>query len=148
MNSYLQALLLKQPIILYDGDCVFCNRTLRFFLKNEKKQKKGSSKKIDLVHFAPLQSQAGKALRTYFEIDEKVDSLILIKNHSAYIKSCAALRLTIYMKGLWPVLIVFVVIPPFLRNLVYDFIAKRRKKIFGRSTTCQLFSLEEDERML
>lgn len=148
MNDKVQQLLTKQPILLYDGECVFCNRSLQFFLRREKKLDPASTKRINLLHFAPLQSEAGLALRTYFEIDEKVDSLILIKEHSAYIKSCAALRLTLYMKGLWPLLVVFVIIPPFLRNIVYDFIAKRRKKLFGRSENCQLFSKEENERML
>src|SRR6478609_5713486 len=144
MNDKVQILLSKQPILLYDGECVFCNKTIQFFLRNEKKQKEGSTKKINLVHFAPLQSEAGIALRKYFEIGEEVDSLILIKEHSAYIKSCAALRLTLYMKGLWPLFVVFVIIPPFLRNIVYDFIAKRRKKLFGRSNNCQLFTQEEN----
>jgi predicted DCC family thiol-disulfide oxidoreductase YuxK len=148
MNDKVQQLLTKQPILLYDGECVFCNRSLRFFLQNEKQKNPSSAKKINTVHFAPLQSEVGQALRKYFEIEEKVDSLILIKDHAAYIKSCAALRLTVYMKGLWPLLVVFVIIPPFLRNIVYDFIAKRRKMIFGRSDSCRLFSQEENERML
>ena len=100
------------------------------------------------MHFAPLESEIGKALRTYFEIDEKIDSIILIKDHSAYIKSCAALRLAPYMKGLWRLAIIFVVIPPFLRNMVYDFIARRRKKIFGRVESCALLANEDRKRFL
>lgn len=148
MNQSIDTLLTKQPILLYDGECIFCNKSLQFFLRNEIKQSRDSNKKRKMVHFATLQSEAGIAIKEYFEIDKKIDSLILIKEHSAYIKSCAALRLTLYMKGLWPALIVFVIIPPFLRNLVYDFIAKRRKKIFGRSTNCHLFTKEENERIL
>jgi predicted DCC family thiol-disulfide oxidoreductase YuxK len=100
------------------------------------------------MHFAPLQSQTGKDLRVYFEIDEKTDSLILIRNYSAYIKSCAALRLTLYMKGLWPLMTVFLIIPPFIRNRVYDFVAKRRMKIFGRVQSCELIPKEDRERFL
>jgi len=116
MTPEIQQALTKQPILLFDGECGFCNKTIQFFLKHEKTSKR--------MHFAPLQSEIGKALRSYFEIDEKIDSVILIKDHSAYIKSCAALRLTPYMKGIWQLGIVFVLIPPFLRNLVYDFIAR------------------------
>lgn len=147
MNPQLTTILTKQPILLYDGECVFCNKSLRFFLRNEKKQNPDATKNT-MIHFAPLQSEVGIELKKYFEISENVDSLILIKEHSAYIKSCAALRLTLYMKGLWPLLVVFVIIPPFLRNIVYDIVAKRRKKLFGRSDNCQLFSKEENERML
>ena len=139
MND-IQELLKKQPVLLFDGECGFCNRTVQFFLKREKKKK--------MMHFAPLQSEPGIALRRYFEIDEKVDSLILIKGHDAYIKSCAALRLTIYMRGLWPLLMIFVVIPPFLRNIVYDFIAKRRMRLFGRVESCALLKQEDRKRFL
>jgi predicted DCC family thiol-disulfide oxidoreductase YuxK len=82
-------ILKKQPILLFDGECGFCNRTVQFFLARENARQS--------MRFAPLQSEEGRALRKYFSIDEKIDSLILIKHHSAYIKSCAALRLTRYM---------------------------------------------------
>jgi len=140
MNLEIQEALKKQPILLFDGECGFCNKTIQFFLRHEKEAKK--------MHFAPLESPIGKELRTYFEIDEKIDSIILIKDHSAYIKSCAALRLAPYMKGVWQLAIIFVIIPPFLRNLVYDFIAKRRKKIFGRVESCALLANEDRERFL
>jgi predicted DCC family thiol-disulfide oxidoreductase YuxK len=133
-------LLKKQPILLFDGECGFCNRTVQYFLKNESSKRK--------MHFAPLQSEPGILLRKYFEIGDNVDSLILIKGHDAYIKSCAALRLAPFMKGLWPVAVVFVIIPPFIRNLVYDFIAKRRMKLFGRGESCALLKNEDRSRFL
>jgi predicted DCC family thiol-disulfide oxidoreductase YuxK len=139
MNN-IQELLKKQPILLFDGECGFCNRTIQFFLKNENGKKR--------MHFAPLESEPGKALRRYFEIDEKIDSIILIKGHDAYIKSCAALRLTIFMKGLWPLMMIFVVIPPFMRNVVYDFVAKRRQRLFGRIESCALLKREDRSRFL
>ena len=129
-----------QPLLLFDGECGFCNRTVQFFLRNEKRSKK--------MHFAPLQSEEGIALRKFFEIDENTDSLILIKGHSAYIKSCAALRLAPFMKGLWPALIVFVIIPPFLRNIVYNLIARHRMKLFGRVQSCELLQNEDRKRFL
>jgi predicted DCC family thiol-disulfide oxidoreductase YuxK len=136
-------LLKKQPILLFDGECGFCNKTVQFYL-NREKTVNGAGR----MHFAPLQSEVGKQLKEYFEIDPSEDSIILIKDHSAYIKSCAALRITRYMKGAWPLMMVFVIIPPFLRNMVYDFIAKRRMKIFGRVESCGLLQKEERERFL
>lgn len=136
--SDLQNILTKQPLLLFDGECGFCNKSIQFFLKHEKGEKK--------MHFVPLQSGIGIALKAYFEISDKTDSLILIKDHSAYIKSCAALRLTPYMKGGWPAMMGFVIVPPFIRNLVYDFIAKRRMKIFGRVESCALLKKEDQAR--
>jgi predicted DCC family thiol-disulfide oxidoreductase YuxK len=52
------------------------------------------------------------------------------------------------MRGLWPIAIVFVIIPSFLRNMVYDFIAKRRKRIFGRVESCALLVNEDKKRFL
>jgi predicted DCC family thiol-disulfide oxidoreductase YuxK len=135
----IQEILAKQPILLFDGECGFCNKSIQFFLKHEKNK---------VMSFAPLQSDVGKLLRTYFEIDEKIDSIILIRSHDAYIKSCAALRLTTYMKGLYPLLISLLVIPPFIRNLAYNFIAKRRMKWFGRVESCALLKNEEKRRFL
>lgn len=137
-------LLNKQPILLFDGECVFCNKTLLFYLKHEKKAV--SAKKQ--LHFSALQTQAAQVLKNYFELDERLDSLILIRDHSAFIKSCAALRLTGYMKGLWPLMQLLLIIPPFIRNAVYDYIAKRRKKYFGRSVACRIFTEDENARMI
>jgi predicted DCC family thiol-disulfide oxidoreductase YuxK len=134
-------ILKKQPILLFDGECGFCNRTIQFFLRHEKRHNKK-------MHFAPLQSAEGIALRKFFEIDEKIDSLILIKDHSAYIKSCAALRLAPFMSGLWPLMVVFVIIPPFIRNMVYDMIARKRMKLFGRVDSCALLQSEDRKRFL
>lgn len=139
MTETIEQILLKQPILLFDGECGFCNKSIQFFLKHEKNKQ---------VHFAPLQSEIGIKLRAYFEISENTDSLILIKNHAAYIKSCAALRLTKYMKGLWPMMYAFVIVPPFIRNFVYDFIAKRRMKWFGRVDNCALLDKEDKDRFL
>ena len=131
----IQEILKRQPILLFDGECGFCNRTIQFFLARENAKKS--------MHFAPLQSEEGIALRKYFKIADNVDSLILIKKHDAYIKSCAALRLTRFMRWPWPLMVVFVVIPPFLRNIVYDFIARRRMRLFGRVESCALLKAED-----
>lgn len=132
-------LLKHQPILLFDGECGFCNKSVQFFLKREKSK---------TMQFVPLQSEKGKALRKYFEIGDDIDSLILIRNYNAYIKSCAALRLTLYMKGLWPMMTVFLIIPPFMRNFIYDWIARNRMKFFGRVESCELIPVEDRKRFL
>lgn len=132
-------LLKKQPILLIDGDCILCNNSVNYLLAREKKH---------VLSFAPIKSETAKALIDYFEIPENVDSMVLIKNYSVHIKSCAALRLTLYMKGLWPLLMVFVIIPPPIRNLVYDYIAKRRYKQFGKTTQCAMIDQKYRNRFL
>lgn len=139
MTVDVHALLKHQPILLFDGECGFCNRSVLFVLKRERGRR---------LHFAALQSPQGMALKAYFDLDERTDSLILIKSHEAYIKSCAALRLTQYMKGLWPLLMIFILIPPFLRNPVYDWVARNRMRWFGRVRHCELLQQKDQARFL
>lgn len=139
MREKINNLLQKQPLLLFDGECGFCNKAVQFFLKHEKNRQ---------VNFVSLQSEVGKTLREYFEISEKTDSIIFIRNHEAFIKSCAALRLTNYMTGLYPLLQFFLIVPPFLRNPVYDIIAKKRMKWYGRVENCALLEKEDRKRFI
>ncbi len=134
-------ILKKQPILLIDGDCVLCNNSVNYLLQHEKE---GGPK----LHFTAVQSATGQAIMEYFEIPKDIETMILIKNYSVHIKSCAALRLTLYMKGLWPILVAFVVIPPPLRNLVYDYIAKRRYKKHGKTNNCAMIEPKFRSRFL
>jgi len=127
MINITDLLLEKQPLLLYDGECALCNHMIQFYLNREKNQR---------MNFVPLDSDTAQVIIAHFELKKTKDSMVLIRDYSAYIKSCAALRLSRYMKGLWPLMQVFLIIPPFLRNLVYDFIAKRRLKWFGIQQTC------------
>ncbi|MBK7311791.1 MAG: DUF393 domain-containing protein [Sphingobacteriaceae bacterium] len=134
-------ILKKQPILLIDGDCILCNNSVNYLLAREKE----SGPKLN---FVPLKSETGKTILDYFEISNDSDTMILVKNYSVHNKSCAALRLTLYMKGLWPLLVVFVIIPPPLRNLVYDYIAKRRYKTHGKTTNCAMIDPKYRSRFL
>jgi len=136
-----EVLLEKQPILLFDGECGFCNHSVKFFLDRERKPNGRG-----VMHFAPLNAPTGHKLRDYFEVDPSIDSIILIRSHGAYIKSCAALRMTLYMRGLWPLLAVFLIIPPFLRNPIYDLVARNRMRFFGRVEQCALLKGEEQAR--
>lgn len=119
-----------KTILLFDGYCNLCNSSVQFVLNHEKKHE----------HlFTSLQSETGKDILKHYQIDAtKIDSLVLIENNKAFIKSAAALRLTKYLKGLYPLLYAFIVVPPFIRNPIYDFIAKNRYKWFGKSDTCMM----------
>ena len=129
----------KQPILLFDGECGFCNKSVAFFLRHEKNNK---------MNFVPIKSSLGKEILEYFEVDPEIDSMIIIRNYAAYIRSCAALRLTWYMKGLWPLLSIFLIIPPFMRHPFYNLIAKNRMRFFGRVESCALVPAEQRARIL
>ncbi|MCU0359641.1 MAG: DUF393 domain-containing protein [Bacteroidia bacterium] len=138
-NNITEVLLNKQPLLMYDGECALCNHLIQFYLRHEKKQE---------LNFVPLDSPTALALIKHFELKTTKDSMVLIRGYNAYIKSCAALRLSGYMKGLWPLMQVFLIIPPFLRNLVYDFVAKRRIRWFGLQQACMNINGFRKERFL
>lgn len=129
-----------KPILLFDGHCNFCSSAVQFVAKHEKNQK---------LFFTSLQSSTGQDLLEHYKIDPvKTDSLVLIDNDKAYVKSGAALRMTRYMKGLYPILSVFMIVPAFIRNTIYDYIARNRYRWFGRSESCMLPDKELGKRFL
>jgi len=112
---------LKEQIIFYDGDCGFCNRSVQFVLDHEKS---------DVLRFAALQSAFALA---FFETHQlgKADlsTFYFWENGCMYSKSSGALRLLKYLRFPWPLLRVAIVVPRFLRNAVYDWIAARRQQL-------------------
>ena len=120
----------NKKIILFDGVCNLCNGAITFIIKRDKN---------DVFRYAPLQSEVGKNLAAKHKIDlDKVDSIILVTDQSAVAKSTAALRIAKHLSGGWPLLAVFFILPTFLRNAVYDFIARNRYKWFGKKDACMI----------
>lgn len=121
-------------IVLFDGECNFCDSSVQFVIRHEKEPR---------LKFASLQSEVGKTLLDYYKLDRsKIDSVVLIEKGKAYVKSAGALRLTRHLKGGYPLLYGFIIIPPFIRNAVYDLIAKNRYKWFGKKDSCMIPSPE------
>ena len=130
----------NNAIVLFDGVCHFCNQSVNFIVDRDPKA---------YFKFAPLQSEIAKE---YFEKQsfnpEGIDSIILIKGDRVYVKSRAALEIARRLKGAWPLLYGLVVIPGFLRNIIYDFIARNRYKWFGKYEACRLPTPKMRERYL
>jgi predicted DCC family thiol-disulfide oxidoreductase YuxK len=120
----------NKSLLLFDGVCNLCNSSVQFILLRDKK---------DRFRFASLQSDYGQnLLREHNLPTESFNSLVLVENDKIYQKSTAALRIARKLKGLWPLLFAFIIIPPFIRNFVYDIIAKNRYRWFGKKEECML----------
>lgn len=89
-------------------------------------------------------NRSKKLLQEFGESYKKVDSIILIENQKAYSKSAAVLRIAKHLGGLYLLLYMFVIIPPTIRNFVYDVIAKNRYKWFGKNDACGVNTPDED----
>ena len=130
----------NNKIILFDGVCNLCNGAVTFVIKRDKK---------NIFKFAALQSEAGVALLSKFKIDtSKIDSIILVDGNKFYSKSAAALHIAKHLSGSYPLLYGFMILPKFLRNAVYDYIAKNRYKWFGKKESCMIPSPELAEKFL
>ena len=127
-------------IILFDGVCNLCNGAVNFVIKRDPG---------NVFKFAPLQEKQGALLLKTHAIDiQKLDSIVLIENGNVYTKSSAALRIARKMSNLWPLFFVLLIIPSFIRDGVYDFIAKNRYKWFGKKEQCMIQTLGLKEKFL
>ena len=130
----------SHPIILFDGVCNYCNGMVNFIIRQDKKK---------IFRFAALQSEAGQKLLTQFNLPEKnFDSFVLIENDKIYQRSDAALRLYNLLPWSWRWTQLFWIFPPFIRNGVYNIIAKNRYKWFGKKDTCMVPAPDVRERFL
>ena len=131
---------LTHSIILFDGVCNLCNGAVNFVIKRDPG---------NVFKFAPLQEKQGALLLKTHAIDiQKLDSIVLIENGNVYTKSSAALRIARKMSNLWPLFFVLLIIPSFIRDGVYDFIAKNRYKWFGKKEQCMIPTLGLKEKFL
>lgn len=121
-------------IVLFDGICNFCNTSIYFIIKHDHK---------NYFKFATLQSEKAKALINNFNIAPSTNnSILLIEKDKIYYKSTAALRIAKKLNNGFSLLYVFMIVPAFLRNTVYDYVAKNRYKWFGKREVCMLPSAE------
>lgn len=128
------------PIILFDGVCNFCNGAVNFTIKRDEKK---------VIKFAALQSETGaQLLKQYGLPANDLRSFLFIENGIVYNRSTAALKVCRHLTGLWPLCYGFIIVPAFIRNGIYDFIAKNRYKWFGQRQECMLPTPEVRARFL
>jgi predicted DCC family thiol-disulfide oxidoreductase YuxK len=131
---------MKKQIILFDGVCNLCNTSVQFVIQRDTSGK---------FNYAALQSVAGQKLLKENNLPaNEFYSIILIKNGEVFQRSRAALEIARELSGLWPLLYVFVIVPPFIRNGIYNWIAKNRYRWFGRKEECMIPTPELKSRFL
>src|SRR5262245_49866018 len=126
-------------IVLFDGICNFCNGTVNFILSRDRG---------GYFKFAPLQSEIGGRLRAQYEIDESVDSIVLIEDEIAYTYSDAALRIARSIGGVWAILYIFIIVPKPIRDFFYRLFARNRYRLFGKKDVCMVPTPEIRSRFL
>ena len=119
---------ISEPILLFDGVCNLCSSSVQFVLIHNKKEN---------VKFASLQSEfASNALSNSNLPADYLNSLVLLEDGKTYVKSDAALRLAKHLNGLWKLGSIFLIVPKFIRNPVYGWVAKNRYRWYGKKDVC------------
>src|SRR4030095_10350190 len=118
----------EHPVILFDGVCNLCTGSVQYVIKHDPKR---------IFRFASLQSNFGeKVLRQYNLPVDTFNSFLLLNKDRIYTRSTAALLVARRLKGISKLLYGFIIIPKFIRDWVYDLIAKHRYKWFGKKNEC------------
>ncbi|MEO8557553.1 MAG: DCC1-like thiol-disulfide oxidoreductase family protein [Rhodospirillales bacterium] len=122
---------LPQPLFVFDGVCVLCSRTVRFTLQRERDT---------ALRFAPAQSDIGQAVFKALGLpNDFYETLVVLADDRAYVKSAAVLRLAQRLRQPWRGLgAVASLLPRALLDWLYDRMARSRYKMFGRYDACMV----------
>lgn len=110
----------NKSIILFDGDCNFCNYWVKYVIERDKKDK---------FRFTSLQSATGKELLKQYNLKDDLETVVLIENNKAKTKSTAALHIFKGLRSIYQFVMAFIIVPKFIRDAVYSFVAKHRKRL-------------------
>jgi predicted DCC family thiol-disulfide oxidoreductase YuxK len=128
---------MTKNIILYDGKCGLCNRSVQFILKFERNQK---------LQFTSLQSAFSKKVLSDFNMkNDFEESILFFDDGKLFSKSRAVLKIIPFLKWYFYPFLILWVLPGFVRDFIYDQIAKNRKRF---ANDCILKETENATRFL
>jgi len=135
----------ESALLLYDGSCGFCARSVQFVLRHE-----GARRSL---RFASLQSPAGAEIRARHPELDAIDSVIWYEagrpSDVVLVKSRAVLRVLGYLGGVWRALGWFgAIVPRVIRDRVYDFIARHRHRLVRGAPSCVVPTAEQRPRFV
>ncbi len=127
-----------ERIVFFDGVCGLCNRFVDELLHADRKR---------LLRFAPLQGSTAHG-RLPAGMADAMESVVYLRDGLVIQRSDAALHVLIDLGGWRLFYRVFFIVPRFLRDAVYDWVARNRYRWFGKHDTCRLPTPEERVRFL
>ncbi|MEJ1239792.1 thiol-disulfide oxidoreductase DCC family protein [Chryseolinea sp. T2] len=117
-------------IILFDGVCNLCNGFVQFVIRRDPDA---------VFRFASLQSDVGRKYLILHKLDpDALHSVIVIARGTLYQRSDAVLQIAKALPGFWSWLGVFNIVPRFIRDTIYNWVASSRYRWFGRRAECML----------
>jgi predicted DCC family thiol-disulfide oxidoreductase YuxK len=117
-------------VILFDGVCNLCNSSVQFIIRRDPQGK---------FKFAALQSPFGQEQLAKFGLSPSLlNSVLLINDGRIFSRSTAALEIARELSGLWPGCYALIIVPRFIRDLIYDFVSRNRYRFFGKRAECMI----------
>ncbi|MDZ4751757.1 MAG: DCC1-like thiol-disulfide oxidoreductase family protein [Flavobacteriales bacterium] len=115
-------------IVFIDGYCTICNNWVRFLSKRDKKR---------ILRFTSIQGKTALSFLTQDEISS-LSTIIYMKSGKKYYRSGAALRMISELGGVWSLMKVLLIIPEFMRNWIYSYVAAHRYRWYAKRTSCEI----------
>lgn len=135
----------EPSLVVFDGVCNLCNGAVQFIIKRDPVI---AGRNPQFV-FTAAQSPYGQAQLAAHGLEGlSLDSFVLIENRQAYLRTDAALRITIKLKGLWFLFVAFRFVPAVVRDFFYDALAACRYRLFGKRQQCWLPTVELQSRFI
>jgi len=129
-----------KAIIIFDGLCNLCTGSIIFIIKRDPRA---------FFSFAAFQNEGGRKLLEDFGLTpDEMTSIALIEEDRLYTRSTAVLRIVRKLRAPWPVLYAFFIIPKFIRDPLYDWVARKRYRWFGQLDQCFMPSEELNSRFV
>lgn len=121
----------NKQLILFDGVCNLCEASVQYVIKHDKG---------DVFRYTALQSEVGQQIIKKFNIDRaQMDSILLYAPEKGIsYKSTAALKIASKLGFPRNLMGIFLIVPAFIRNLVYDYIARNRYQWYGKKEECMI----------
>ena len=130
-----------KQLVIFDGVCNLCNASTIYIIKRDRN---------DIFRFAPLQSEIGQKIIKAYNIDtNKTDSILLYApNKGLFSRSTAVLKIASKLSFPTSLYAIFLIIPAFIRNVVYNYIARNRYKWYGKKDSCMVPTPEIKKKFL
>lgn len=126
-------------IILFDGTCAFCERSVTFIAARDR----------GYFRFGASQNPEGRALLAQYGTDrESARSIILIEDGDVFLRSTAVLRIARRLPAPWKWAAMLLIVPVPIRDAVYRVVAAVRHRLAGPSNACQIPPPEIRQRLI
>ncbi|MFT5032084.1 MAG: putative DCC family thiol-disulfide oxidoreductase YuxK [Bermanella sp.] len=127
-------------VILFDGVCKLCSAWTRFIIRVDRKHR---------FKLATVQSAEGQALLEWYGLPtDDYETMVLIEGNTLYTKTTALFRVLWRLPFPWQALGIGWLVPWFVRDWMYDRIARNRYALFGKYDVCLVPDKDHNKRFL